>query len=202
MSPIYDYRPYLEMLKLSILFGSRYFSWAILFGPVFWISWQYLSGALYYGEFIHVTGEVSVRLVIITLTVTPLRRLFPRKLWTAWLLRQQRYLGLAAFAYAVPHMITYLFKLSNASRVLKEAGEIGMLTGWLAMLIFFALTITSNDASVRALGKRWKSLHRFVYAAAILTLLHWILTAFDPAEGYVHAAVLLGVQALRFLPKR
>ena len=109
------------MLKLSILLGSRYFVWAILFGPVFWISWRYLSGALYYGEFIHVTGELSARLLIITLAVTPLRRLFPRKLWTVWLLRQQRYLGLAAFAYAVPHMIAYLFKLSDGSRVLKEA---------------------------------------------------------------------------------
>ena len=190
------------MLKLSILLGSRYFVWAILFGPVFSISWRYLSGALYYGEYIHVTGELSARLLIITLAVTPLRRLFPRKLWTAWLLRQQRYLGLAAFAYAVPHMIAYLFKLSDGSRVLKEAGEIGMLTGWLAMLIFVALAITSNDASIRALGKRWKSLHRFVYAAAILTLLHWILTSFDPTEGYIHAAVLLGIQSLRFLPKR
>ena len=99
-------------------------------------------------------------------------------------------------------MIAYLFKLGDASRVLKEVGEIGMLTGWLAMLIFGALAITSNDASVRAMGKRWKSLHRFVYAAAILTLLHWILTAFDPTEGYIHAVVLLGIQVLRFLPKR
>ena len=190
------------MLRLSILLGSRYFVWAILFVPVVWISWRYLSGALYYGEFIHVTGELSARLLIITMAVTPLRRLFPRKRWTAWLLKQQRYLGLATFAYAVPHMIAYLFKLGDASRVLKEAGEIGMLTGWLAMLIFVALAITSNDVSVRAMGKRWKSLHRFVYAAAILTLLHWILTAFDPTEGYIHAVVLLGIQALRFLPKR
>lgn len=75
-----------------------------------------------------------------------------------------------------------------------------MLTGWIAMFIFVALAVTSNNASVRALGKRWKSLHKLVYVAAILTFLHWILTAFDPLTGYIHAAILLGIQALRLVP--
>jgi len=188
-------------MNLSTVLSSRYFLWALLFGPVFWLSWRYVSGALFYGEFIHLTGELSARLLIITLAATPLRNLFPRQRWTAWLLRQQRYLGLAAFAYAVPHAIAYLVKLSDFARILSESIEPGMFTGWLAMLIFVALAVTSNHASIRALGKRWKLLHRFVYAAAILTFLHWVLTAFDPFEGYVHAAVLLGIQALRFVPR-
>ena len=139
---------------------------------------------------------------MITLIVTPVRRLFPRRLWTAWLMRQQRYLALAAFVYAVPHMIAYLVKLSDASRIVSEAAELGMLTGWLAMLIFVALAVTSNDASMRPLGKGWKTHHRFIYAVAIPTFLHWILTAFEPMEGYIHAIILLGFQPLRFLPER
>ena len=189
------------MLNLSNVLGSRIFVWIILFAPVVWLSWQYVSGVLFYGEFIHVTGELSARLLIITLAVSPLRNLFPKQRWTAWLLRQQRYLGLASFVYAVPHLIAYLVKLSDLARILRESIEPGMLTGWLALLIFLALAITSNNASVRALGKRWKLLHRWVYLAAILVFLHWVLTAFDPLEGYIHAAVLLVLQVFRFVPR-
>ncbi len=190
------------MLNLSTVLSSRYFIWAVLFGPVALLSWRYASGALFYGEFIHLTGELSARLLIVTLAATPLRNLFPKRRWTAWLLKQQRYLGLAAFAYAVPHLIAYIVKQGDAARILSESIEPGLLTGWIAMLIFIALAITSNNASVRSLGKRWKPLHRLVYIAAILTFLHWALTAFDPVEGYVHAAVLLGIQVLRFVPRR
>lgn len=201
MSPVFDYELSVLIMKLSTVLSSRYFIWALLFGPIVLLCWRYVSGVLFYGEFIHLTGELSARLLIITLAATPLRNLFPKQRWTAWLHRQQRYLGLAAFAYAVPHSIAYVAKLGDRTRILSEAIEPGMLTGWLALLIFAALAITSNNASVRALGKRWKTLHRFVYAAALLTLLHWVLTAFDPVEGYIHAAVLLGIQALRFVPR-
>ena len=188
------------ILNLSTVLGSRYFTWVILFGPGVWLTWRYVSGALFYGEFIHVTGELSARLLIFTLAVTPLRNLFPKQRWAAWLWRQRKYLGLGAFAYAVPHMVAYLVRLSDLPRILGESVEPGMLTGWIAMFIFVALAVTSNNASVRALGKRWKSLHKLVYVAAILTFLHWILTAFDPLTGYIHAAILLGIQALRLVP--
>ena len=75
------------------------------------------------------------------------------------------------------------------------------MTPLVAMLIFTALAVTSNNTSVRKLGKRWKVLHRFVYAAAILTFLHWILLAFDPLQGYIHAGVLIVIQSLRWLKR-
>jgi sulfoxide reductase heme-binding subunit YedZ len=179
--------------------SSRVLVWAVLFVPLLVLCWQYVTGALFYGEFIHITGDWSARLLILTLLVTPLRGLVPRQHWTAWLVRQRRYLGVATFAYAVPHLVAYLVKLADMVRILSEGIEPGMLTGWVAMLIFLALAITSNNISVRKLGKRWKSLHRLVYAAAILTFLHWILLAFDPLQGYIHAGILLVVQALRFV---
>jgi sulfoxide reductase heme-binding subunit YedZ len=178
--------------------GSRFLVWAVLFVPLAVFCWQYITGILFYGEFIHVTGDWSARLLILTLLVTPLRGLMPRQRWTAWLLRQRRYLGVAAFAYAVPHLVAYIVKLGDTARIVAEGMEPGMLTGWVAMLIFTALAITSNNTSVRKLGKRWKVLHRFVYAAAVLTFLHWILLAFDPLQGYIHAGILAAAQLLRF----
>jgi len=181
--------------------SPRVFVWAVLFVPLLVLCWQYTTGVLFYGEFIHITGDWSARLLILTLLVTPLRRLLPQQRWTVWLFRQRRYLGVATFAYAVPHLVAYLVKLSDIARIVSEGIEPGMLTGWVALLIFAALAITSNNTSVRRLGKRWKSLHRFVYAAAVLTFLHWILLAFDPLQGYIHAGVLLVIQALRFVKR-
>ena len=115
------------------------------------------------------------------------------------LVRQRRYLGVATFAYAVPHLVAYLAKLADTQRIVSEAIEPGMLAGWIAMLVFTALAATSNNAAVHSLGRRWKTLHRWVYAGAILTFVHWILLAFDPLQGYVHAGVLVLVLALRFV---
>ena len=179
--------------------GSRYLVWIILSVPLLVFCWQYVTGRLFYGEFIHITGDWSARLLILTLAVTPLRNIMPKQRWTAWLFRQRRYLGVATFAYAVPHLVAYLVKLADAGRILSEGIEPGMLTGWLAMLIFTALAITSNNTSVRKLGKRWKVLHRLVYAGAVLTFMHWILLAFDPLQGYIHAGVLVAIILLRFV---
>ena len=60
-----------------------------------------------------------------------------------------------------------------------------------------ALAVTSNDASARLLRRRWKLLHRGVYAAAVLTFAHWILSAFDPIPGAIHLAVLVALEAIR-----
>lgn len=180
----------------------RYIVWAVLYVPLVLWCWQYMTEVLFYGEFIHITGDWSARLLILTLSVTPLRNLFPKQRWTAWLVRQRRYLGVAAFVYAVPHLVAYLVKLSDWGRIIAEGAELGMLTGWVAMLIFAALAITSNNTSVRKLGKRWKVLHRTVYAAAVLTFAHWVLLAFDPMQGYIHAGVLVLIQALRFVRRR
>ena len=69
-------------------------------------------------------------------------------------------------------------------------------------MIFLALAITSNNGSVRKLGKKWKSLHRLVYVAAALVFAHWILTAFEPQLAYVVLVALCLVEALRWLPGR
>lgn len=180
--------------------NSRTIVWAVLSIPLAVLCWQYVNGTLFYGEFIHITGEFSARLLILTLAVTPLFRFLPKQRWTAWLIRQRRYLGVATFAYAVPHLVAYVVRLSDdVSRMISESLEPGMLTGWVAMVIFLALAITSNDRSVRKLGRRWKTLHRLVHVAAVLTFLHWILVAFDPIPALVHAGVLAAVEMTRLI---
>jgi sulfoxide reductase heme-binding subunit YedZ len=104
-------------------------------------------------------------------------------------MRRRRDIGLVTFFYALAHTLAYLVRKSELPLIASEALEAGMLTGWIAFLVFIALAVTSNNASVRAMGRKWRSLHKAVYVAAILTYLHWVLTAFDPTPGYVHGAI-------------
>ena len=175
---------------------QRALLWAALALPWCYMVFAYANGTLVYGAFIHWTGDVSAWLLMATLALTPLRLIFPGRRWTRWLLQNRRYFGVASFMYALPHVLAYVVRQPWA-RVSGEALEPGMAAGWLALAIFVPLAVTSNDAAVRALGRRWKSLHRWVYAAAVLTFVHWVMTAFDPAVGIAHAVALIGIEAVR-----
>ena len=163
---------------------------------------QYYNQSIYYGEFIHASGVNSARLLIITMAITPLRQAWPRTYWTSWLLRRRRYFGLAMFVYAIPHLLAYLVKIGTYAGVLTEAAEPGMWTGWLAFLLFVPLALTSNNVSVRKLGRKWKKLHRLVYFAAALTFIHWLLVAFNPLAGMIHAGILVLLEAYRVFATR
>ncbi len=149
----------------------------------------------------HESGEWAVRLTMAALLVTPLRRLFPRHAWTAWLVERRRYLGVAAFAYALLHAAVYVHR-AGLAKTLGEAVELGLLTGWFALLILLPLAATSNDTSVRRMGAAWKRLHRLVYLAALLSFAHWVLVAFDPLPGYVHLAILAAFELARVIVER
>ena len=168
---------------------DRWLLWLVLLLPLAWMTWQYGMEAVYYGEYLHWTGVQSARLLLLTIAVTPLLRLLPRMPAIRWLMRRRRDVGLVTFFYALAHTVAYLVRKSDLQLILSEGFEAGLLTGWIAFLVFIALAVTSNDASVRALGRKWRSLHKAVYVAAILTYLHWVLTAFDPITGYMHGAV-------------
>jgi methionine sulfoxide reductase heme-binding subunit len=141
------------------------------------------------------TGTWALALLVISLTVTPLRRL------TKWneLIKLRRMLGLFAFFYATLHMLTwaYLFNLFDpalmaADIVMRPFITIGMAT----FLILLALAVTSNRLSIRTLGRKWQTLHRLVYLAAILAIVHfwWLVKAdiSEPRRWAVAVAVLLG----------
>jgi len=176
--------------------STPYLLWALLALPAIWLLVAYLQGGLVYGEMVHASGETGARLLILTLAVTPLRLMFPHAAWTLWLLRHRRHLGVAAFGYSLLHALVYIQR-SPVAAVVADAREAAMWTGWLALLVMLPLAITSHDWWMRRLRGAWKKLHRWAYAAAVLTALHWVLSAFDPLPGFIHCAVLLALQAYR-----
>jgi sulfoxide reductase heme-binding subunit YedZ len=171
--------------------------WALLALPGAYLTYRYAQGAVFYGEYLHSTGELAARLLIATLAVTPLKLLFPAAAWTQWLARRRRYLGVAAFGYAALHAIAYVQRRPDLAAIAADAADFAFSTGWLALLVMLALAATSNDAAVRRLRRGWKRLHRAVYAAVVLTFAHWILSAFDPVPAFVHLAILVLLEAIR-----
>ncbi len=87
--------------------------------------------------------------------------------------KNRRYFGVAAFFYALAHTILYLVDLGTLQKVLSDLPHFYIWTGWLAFLIFVPLAVTSTDGWMRRLGRKWKTLQRTTYLAAVLTLLHW-----------------------------
>ena len=182
---------------LRRLIDSPWFLWLLLALPAAVTIVRYSTGATFYGEVVHSTGQLSAQLLILTMAVTPLRLMFGRRGWIRWCIQRRRYFGVASFGYAALHTVVYLIRTGAFGDILAEAAEPGLLTGWIALAIFVPLAVTSNDASVRRLRRLWKRLHRWVYAAAVLTFAHWVLTAFDPVPGLIHLGVLAALEAIR-----
>jgi len=126
---------------------------------------------------LHPTGEFAARFLILTLLASPLVLLFRQAAFPRWLRANRRAFGVAAFAYGLVHTGLYLVDAGAAGgdfgRVVTELPELAIWTGWVAFAIFIPLAATSFDGAVRALGPGWKSLQRWTYGAAVLTLLHW-----------------------------
>ena len=182
--------------------NSKYLLWAVLALPFFGLINSFRAGDLFYGEILHASGELSARLLLLSLAITPLRLFFPEANWPNWLLHRRRYFGVAAFMYAALHTVVYLDRKMGSGLLLQEAAEFSMWTGWLALAILVPLAVTSNDASVRWLRRRWKKLHRWIYLAALLTFTHWIFVAFSFVPGLIHFLVLLVLEAYRIWKRR
>lgn len=146
------------------------------------------------------TGRWSLRFLLISLAITPLRELTGLNR----LIRLRRMLGLFALFYASLHLLVYLMFLLEWrwSEILEDIAQRPYITvGFLAFLILVALGVTSTKGMVRRLGKRWKRLHRLVYLAAGLALLHllWILQQ-DLTDVVIYgsiAALLMGYRLYR-----
>lgn len=180
----------------------RWLVWTVLALPGLYLTYRYVRGTTFYGEYLHATGELGARLLMVAMAVTPLRLLFRNANWVRWLAQRRRWIGVAAFGYSLLHAIAYLVRQGDLARIAEDAAEAAMWTGWLALLVMLALAATSNDRSVRRMGRGWKWLHRTVYAAAVLTFAHWILAAFDPIPGAVHLGVLAALEAIRLVRLR
>ena len=147
-----------------------------------------------YGTALSRSGIISAILLLLTLVAPLLRRRFPA------LLRHRRAFGVAAFLYAALHLAIYLVR--NSDRALPAALTPELLTGWLAFFVWTALALTSRDAAVRAMGPRWRKLHRLSWPAAWMLFLHWFLTAYDPWPGAILFGVALAALTLLRARKR
>ncbi|PHP68051.1 iron reductase [Zhengella mangrovi] len=180
---------------------SPYWLWAVLSVlPASWI-WQSMTSTnpKILHILVHPTGEFAARLLIVTLMITPLTMLFKGTGFARWLRKNRRYFGVAAFGYAALHAVYYLADKAALDTVIAELPRLYIWTGWIAFAIFIPLAVTSSDYFVRLMGTRWKSLQRWTYAAAILTLVHWasLHDWGSPAAAIVHFAPLAALEGYR-----
>ncbi len=148
-------------------------------------------------EITHRTGDWTLRLLLVTLAATPARRLFG---W-GWPLRVRRMLGLFTFFYACLHLLTYLVldQFFAWDEILKDIIKRPYITiGFSAFVLLVPLAVTSTNAMMRRLGKRWGQLHQLVYVIAVLGVLHylWLVKA-DYLLPLIHAAILLALLLVR-----
>jgi sulfoxide reductase heme-binding subunit YedZ len=146
------------------------------------------------------TGWWTLSLLLITLSVTPLRRLSG---WN-WLLRLRRMLGLFAFFYVSLHFTTYVWldQFFDWKSMLKDIAKRPFITvGFTAFVLLIPLAATSTNAMVRRLGaKRWQRLHRAVYVTATLGVLHfWWLVKKDIREPLIFGTLLSLLFLIRLL---
>jgi sulfoxide reductase heme-binding subunit YedZ len=178
---------------------GRYLLWALLAVPAALIVHTFLTRDVWPGDLLHPSGEWSARLIILALMITPLSMLFPGRFWVHWLLRNRRYFGVAAFGYAVLHLILYILDMETVRNILAEIGALGIWTGWAALLCLVPMALTSNDAAVRALRANWKRLQRLAYPAAILTLVHWMFVHDGFIAALVNFAPLIALELFRLV---
>jgi sulfoxide reductase heme-binding subunit YedZ len=168
--------------------------------PALWLAadvWRDALGADPIATITHRSGDWALRFILIALAVTPLRRV------SGWqvLARFRRVLGLYAFFYASLHFATYLVLDLGGywAQILEDVVKRPYITvGFLAWLGMLPLALTSTQAAMRALGRRWAQLHRLVYVVGILGVLHylWLVKA-DLREPLIYAAILTLLLLLR-----
>ena len=142
-------------------------------------------------------GHSALNLLLITLCVTPLRHFSGN----ANLLRLRRMLGVFAFSYALLHFLTYVgpFQGFSWSAIVKDLVKRPYITvGFSALLLLTPLAITSTNAMMRRLKRRWQSLHRLIYVIAILGVWHyWWQVKKDIHEPLLYALILAALLGWR-----
>jgi sulfoxide reductase heme-binding subunit YedZ len=167
--------------------------------PLMLLGWKAYSGALGANPIeviTHATGDWTIRFLLITLSITPIRKLTGRP----WLIRFRRMFGLFAFFYGVLHFLTYIWldKFFALHEMLHDVAKRRFITvGFAGFVLMIPLALTSTTGWIRRLGgKRWLALHRLIYFSAIAGVVHylWLVKAdiHEPVEYGIILAVLLG----------
>ncbi|MBL8482758.1 MAG: sulfoxide reductase heme-binding subunit YedZ [Rhodocyclaceae bacterium] len=163
-----------------------------------WAAWRDDLGANPIEAITRGLGTWTLNFLLITLSVTPLRKLSGLD----WLVRLRRMLGLYAFFYASLHLLTYLWldQFFDWAAIVKDIAKRPFVTaGFLAWLMLVPLAATSTQAMMRRLGgRRWQRLHRSVYAIGVVAVLHyWWLVKKDVTLPFTYALILGALLAWR-----
>jgi len=177
-------------------------------GPLARLAWKAYNQALGANPIeviTHSTGDWTLIFLLVTLAVTPLRKLTGQ----LWLIRYRRMFGLFAFFYVVLHFLTYIWldKFFDLHEMLADIAKRKFITvGFTGFLLLIPLAVTSTSGWIRRLGKRWQRLHQLIYFSATAGVIHyWWLVKKDihkPLEYAVVLGILLGYRLITWaVPK-
>lgn len=185
--------------------------------PALWYAWAIYSdfalGTRHLGSdpikaAEHAYGEWTLRLLLATLAITPIRRIAG---WN-WLAKHRRTLGLFAFGYGVLHLMVWAIldvqliidDLVGWDVVWTDLTKRPFITvGMLALLLMLPLAITSTKGMIARLGRRWRLLHRLVYVVVALGLVHfWMAVKLDIREPLVYVLAFAALMAWRVVEAR
>jgi sulfoxide reductase heme-binding subunit YedZ len=148
----------------------------------------------------HRTGIAALILLLVTLAITPIRRL------TGWndIIKFRRLLGVFAFFYAALHAFSYFVfdqELSPSGIAVDVAEHPWVLLGFTAFVLLIPLAVTSTKGWVRRLGgRRWQRLHQLIYVSSAAAVLHFLwLVKLDKREPVIYAAILVVLLAARLI---
>jgi sulfoxide reductase heme-binding subunit YedZ len=162
--------------------------------PLALLGWKAYSNALGANPIeviTHATGDWTLRFLLITLAITPIRKLTGQ----FWFIRYRRMFGLFAFFYATLHFLTYIWldKFFDVHEMLHDVAKRRFITvGFTGFVLLIPLALTSTKGWIRRLGgKRWQALHRLIYFSAIAGVIHyWWLVKADVREPLKYGAIL------------
>lgn len=184
----------------AFLRAPKFWLFLVCLVPLGRLVWLGTSGGLGANpiEFItRSTGTWTLVGLMLTLSVTPLRRL------TGWsqLVRYRRMLGLFAFFYACLHFVTYVWldQFFDPAAIARDIVKRPFVTvGFAAFVLLIPLAATSTHAMIRRLGRRWQQLHRLVYVIGMLGVTHYLwLVKKDITEPLIYGTVLAVLLLMR-----
>ncbi len=184
----------MKMLEKIFTHVFKPFFFILLLLPVVhlgWGMWQDTLGANPLEAIIRDLGDWALRFLLLTLALSPLRRL------TGWgqILRLRRMLGLYTYFYALLHLLSYLWfdQFFDWIEIGYDIIERPFITiGMVSMVLLTPLAITSTKAMMRRLGKHWKRLHQLIYLIVILATIHFFwMVKLDISEPTFYAVVLV-----------
>ncbi|MFZ1129787.1 MAG: protein-methionine-sulfoxide reductase heme-binding subunit MsrQ [Terriglobales bacterium] len=144
----------------------------------------------------HSTGDWTLILVLVTLSITPLRRMTRQY----WLIGMRRMIGLFAFFYGTLHFLTYIWldKFFDIHEMLKDVAKRPFITvGFSAFVLMIPLALSSTAWSIRRLGgKNWQRLHRLIYVTGILGVVHYAWLVKADRRKPIEYGIVLGILLL------